>query len=101
MPVAASGGAAQPGVAWSPDGAHLAFVAGGQVLIAAVQAGTASAPVTVVGLSGATALAWAPDGQQLAVATPAGVALVSANGASFHQVDAHAAASGPVWSVVR
>jgi hypothetical protein len=29
------------------------------------------------------------------------VALVSANGASFHQVDAHAAASGPVWSVVR
>lgn len=97
----ASGVAAQSGIAWAPDGGHLAFVASGQVMIASVNASTAGPPAMVAGLSGATALAWAPDGQRLAVATPSGVALASPDGSSSQRVDAKAATGGLVWSVVR
>jgi hypothetical protein len=98
---AASGVAAQPGLAWAPDGSALAFVAGGQTTIIRLNGGTAGAPVAINGVGAATALAWAPDGQALAVATPAGVTLVSADGSAATAVDAKPAAGALVWSVAR
>jgi Tol biopolymer transport system component len=97
----ATGVAAQPGLTWSLDGSALAFVAGAQPSIVRLSAGGYGAATAVSGVSGATALAWAPDGQRLALATPAGVALVSPDGTSVIQVDAHPADGGLIWSVAR
>jgi len=54
------------GVAWSPDGARLAFVVGADVWVVA-RAGTGSWSLGTVAVGDAIDVTWSPDGAQLAV----------------------------------
>ncbi len=111
-PVAAAGGEAAtswlPGGAqtWSPEGGRLAFIAGGNLVVA--EAGTSDRVVVVEGASGLRAPAWSPDGTMLAYYSTASgsqdIWLVDAAGAAPpRQLTTGAAEAGdsrfsPMWS---
>lgn len=91
---------------WSPEGERLAFIAGGNLVVA--EAGTSDRVVVVEGASGLRAPSWSPDGEMLAYYSTASgsqdIWLVDAAGATPpRQLTAGAAEAddsrfSPMWS---
>ena len=86
--------------AWSADSQRLAYVAGGQAVIASIQGGQslgAGAPAGAV--TAPASLAWAPDGGSVALTDARGVYLASRDGLTFTLITSRApSASALAWS---
>lgn len=94
-----SSSAADVAPAWSADGQRLAWVDGGQAVIARIQGGQSAGRVNAGAVSAPATLAWSADDGALAISDAQGVYLASADGQSFTLLTSQApSASNLSWS---
>ncbi len=86
--------------AWAPDSQRLAYLAGGQAIIARVQGGqSVDAGATAGAVTAPATLAWAPDGGSVAITDARGVYLATRDGQTFTLITSRApSASVLTWS---
>jgi Tol biopolymer transport system component len=85
--------------AWSKDGKLLAYVAGGQAVIAHVQSGHSLGGVSAGDVATPASLAWSPDSASFAITDAHGVYLATSDGQSFTLISSRTPdASALVWS---